>query len=109
MDDTVNQSTKGIEAIKSVEQTFNDIQSSINGVTKQIKEVSSDTLQMNDAIEQISSNINDITSISTETAFQTQEVSSCYGRTISFIRGNCRFCKLNGEFGRGITKVSSKI
>ena len=57
MDDTVNQSTKGIEAIKSVEQTFNDIQSSFNGVTRQIKEVSYATLQMNDAIEQISSNI----------------------------------------------------
>ena len=76
MVDTVNQSTEGIEAIKSVEQTFNDIQSAINGVTKQIKGVSYDTLQMNDAIEQISSDINDITNISTETAFQTQKVSS---------------------------------
>ena len=76
MVETVNQSTEGIEAIKSVEQTFNDIQSAINGVTKQIKGVSYDTLQMNDAIEQISSDINDITNISTETAFQTQKVFS---------------------------------
>ena len=76
MDDTVKQSTKGIEAIKSVEQTFNDIQSSFNVVTGQIHEVSSATQQMNDAIEQISSNINQITRISTETASQTQEVSA---------------------------------
>ena len=76
MDDTVKQSTKGIEAIKSVEQTFNDIQSSFNVVTGQINEVSSATQQMNEAIERISSNINQITRISIETASQTQEVSA---------------------------------
>ena len=76
MDDTVTQSTKGIEAIKSVEHTFNDIQNAFKGVTGQIHEVSSATLQMNEAIEEISSNINQIARISTETASQTQEVSA---------------------------------
>ena len=51
MDDTVTQSTKGIEAIKSVEHTFNDIQNAFKGVTGQIHEVSSATLQMNESIE----------------------------------------------------------
>lgn len=76
MDDTVKQSTKGIEAIKSAEQTFNDIQGAFNVVTGQIHEVSTATQQMNYMIEQISSNINQTTRISTETASQAQEVSA---------------------------------
>ncbi|WP_197046727.1 methyl-accepting chemotaxis protein [Oceanobacillus salinisoli] len=76
VDHTVQKSSQGIEAIKSVEHTFDDIQTSVRQVTDQIQEVSSATQQMSAAIDQITSNIEQINSISTETASQTQEVSS---------------------------------
>ncbi|WP_051556724.1 methyl-accepting chemotaxis protein [Alkalihalobacterium bogoriense] len=76
MGETVEQSSKGISAIRSVEQTFDDIQQSVNAVTNQIQSVSAATKQMNDAINHIVSNINEISDISTETASKTQQVSS---------------------------------
>lgn len=76
MTETVDQSAKGIEAIKSVTQTFDDIQGSVNAVRAQIEEVAAANEQMHAAIEQIAANINQISQISSETAEQTQKVSS---------------------------------
>src|SRR5690606_10640105 len=45
MDETVEQSSKGIAAIKSVEDTFNDIKDAVDDVTMQIQEVASATEQ----------------------------------------------------------------
>ncbi len=75
MDGTVEQSSKGIAAIKSVEQTFEDIQCAVNDVTLQIQELSTATEQMAGSMEQIASSVDEITSITTETASQTQQVS----------------------------------
>lgn len=76
VDETVKQSSKGIEAIKYVEETFHDIQSSIAGVTGQIQEVAAATIQIDAAISQIELNTQQITMISTETASKTQEVAA---------------------------------
>ncbi|WP_424766967.1 methyl-accepting chemotaxis protein [Paenibacillus sp. sgz302251] len=76
MEHTVEQSSKGIEAIKSVEQTFDDIQHSVNQVTDQMQEVNTASHQMMVPIEQIANHINQIASISTEAASKTQQVSA---------------------------------
>ncbi|KIL49329.1 methyl-accepting chemotaxis protein [Jeotgalibacillus soli] len=76
MDGTVEQSAKGIQAIKSVEQTFLDIQSSVVDVTGQIQEVSSASQQMAAFIEQIALSVDQISNITSETAAQTQQVSA---------------------------------
>lgn len=76
IDETVDQSTKGISAIQSVNQVFDDIQQSILEVTGQVQEVSSATQQMSAAVNQIASNINEITRIASDTASQTQEVAT---------------------------------
>lgn len=75
MDETVEQSSKGIAAIKSVEDTFNDIKDAVDDVTMQIQEVASATEQMHAVIAQIAANIDEISEISIKTAAQTQTVS----------------------------------
>jgi len=76
IDETVEQSNKGIAAIQSVNQMFDEIQKSIMEVTGQVQEVSSMTQQMSAAVNQIAANINEITRISSDTASQTQEVAT---------------------------------
>lgn len=76
MDTTVEQSLKGMEAIKSVEETFLDIQNSIMEVSGQIQEVADATSKIDTTIGQIESNTKQIHSISTETASKTQEVAA---------------------------------
>lgn len=73
---TVEQSLKGMEAIKSVEETFLDIQNSIMEVSGQIQEVADATSKIDTTIGQIESNTKQIHSISTETASKTQEVAA---------------------------------
>ncbi|MFA9559957.1 methyl-accepting chemotaxis protein [Evansella sp. AB-rgal1] len=73
---TSETSAEGIEAIRSVEQTFTDIRGSVRNVTKQLEEVSSATEQMRASMEHITTNMNEINNISTDTASKTQEVSA---------------------------------
>lgn len=75
MDETVKQSSKGIEAIKTVEHTFDDIQQSVDYVTGQIQEVSTASELIQSSIKRISSSVEQITTISSETASKTQQVS----------------------------------
>lgn len=75
MGTTVEQSSRGIAAIQSVEQTFKDIQRSVNNVTLQMQEVYAATQQMKEPIDHISSSVNQIANISTDAASQTQQVS----------------------------------
>lgn len=83
MDETVNQSGKGIAAIKEVKQTFDEIQRSVNGVTDDVQDVSSAAQQISAAIEQITSNIEQIARISSETAAQTQGVSTAMNEQLA--------------------------
>lgn len=83
IDETVEQSSKGITAIESVNQMFDEIQQSIVEVTGQVQEVSSATQQMSAAINQIAANINEITRISSDTASQTQEVATAMEEQLS--------------------------
>jgi methyl-accepting chemotaxis protein len=76
MDGTVEQSAKGISAIKSVEKTFGDIQHSVKDVTEQIQEVSAASQQMMASIEEIGSSFIRITNITDDTVYQTQQVSA---------------------------------
>lgn len=74
MDTTVAQSQKGMEAIKSVEATFLDIQNSIAELSGQIQEVAAATNKIDTTIGQIELNTKQIHSISTETASKAQGV-----------------------------------
>lgn len=76
MDTTVAQSVKGMEAIKSVEETFLDIKNSIMELSEQIQEVAAATNKIDTTIGQIELNTKQIHSISTDTASKTREVAA---------------------------------
>jgi methyl-accepting chemotaxis protein len=76
MEHTVEQSSKGIQAMKSVEQTFRLIQNSVQNVTEQMQEVYAAAEQMRAPVEHITDNVTQIAEISLATASQTQQVSA---------------------------------
>lgn len=76
MDEMVNQSTQGIEVIRSIDQIFDEIEQAIKEVREEIEGVAAAGEEIEAAMEQIASNINQINRISTDTAAQAQQVSS---------------------------------
>lgn len=76
MDETVEQSTKGMEAVKSVEKTFKEIQQSIMELSGQIQEVAAATNKIDAVIGKIEMNTKQIESISEKNASKTQEVAA---------------------------------
>jgi methyl-accepting chemotaxis protein len=83
MDEAVQQSAKGLEAIRSVERTFHDIQTSVKEATAQIEEVAAATQQMSAAIEQIAANMHEISDISAKTAEQTLLMSGAMEKELA--------------------------
>ena len=76
MDEMVNQSSQGIEVIRSIDRTFDEIERAVKDVRAEIEGVAKAGEEIEAAMEQIATNINQINRISAETAAQAQQVSS---------------------------------